>query len=302
MLGKQGLTVRPAKGRGTVKRVTALSIFAVTVALVGQTAFSQERGGRGDDDRKVTFEEDRTSTQSVVDTHPRPAPPPYERHWYLAVGASNYHPKLEESEAKIDRQMNDLLGWLPAWEEPTTFKDWADDFKLWDLTLAVGRDITLRTSWMVWAGGAAATVKNDKQYGLISTDIRFSRATAFLTLEGYWYPAGKVDYTTHEPAQGLGRFKTAFGNAKPFLALGTGYTYVHCKADGTFKLPIMGTFMKQAEKYDHHMYQVSPRLGIEIPVSASNSVTAEGTYYFFGPAHASEYNGPSFCIALKHRF
>ena len=229
-------------------------------------------------------------------------PPDYVRHWYFAFGSSNFHPRLEESEAKIDRQVNDLVGWLPPWKNPITFKDWADDFKLWDVTFGVGRDFTPRTSWMIWTGGATAHIENHERYGPLTTDIGFKRFTAFLTVQGYCYPWGKVDHETVTGEQGFKRAKATLANTKPYFSLATGYVYMHADADGRFNLPLVGTILRQTDEYDHHLFHVSPRVGVELPLSKNNSLTMEGLYYFFGPEHGDEYNGPSVNFMFKHRF
>jgi hypothetical protein len=226
----------------------------------------------------------------------------YDRHWYFAFGTSNFHPRLDESEAKIDREINRLFTWCPFWKEPVTFKDWADDFCLWDITVGVGRDFTPKTSWMIWTGGSAATIENNERYGPVSTEIEFARFTAFLTVQGYWYPWGKVDHDAVAAERGKSRVASSFKHSKPYLSLATSYVYMDADADVQFKLPLIGTILSQPEQYEHHLYQVSPRLGIELPVSENNSITVEGLYYFIGPTHGDEYNGPSFNVMFKHRF
>lgn len=233
---------------------------------------------------------------------PKAEADPYERHWYFATGASNYHPRLNESEAKIDRQLNDVLGWLPFWKAPTTFRDWEQDFLLWDMTVGLGSDITPKTSWMCWTGGAIGEIKNNEHYGPLETDITFTRTTTFFTVQGYWYPRGKVDYAAVADKKGLQRIPAAMANAKPYFSLATGYSFLRAEGDGKFKLPLVGTFLRQLDVEDHHMYQVSPRFGLEMPVSKNSSVTMEGMYYFFGPHHSDEYNGPSLFLGFRHRF
>ena len=104
----------------------------------------------------------------------------YERNWYLAMGTANYHLRLRDSEAQIDRRLNAPLGWLPFWKEPATSKDRRDRFMLWGLSLGIGRDMTSRTSWMLWINGASGAVKNKERYGPVRTDNRFSRTSASL--------------------------------------------------------------------------------------------------------------------------
>ncbi|MFP4500072.1 MAG: hypothetical protein ACLFTT_03650 [Candidatus Hydrogenedentota bacterium] len=225
---------------------------------------------------------------------------PAEKRWYATVGASNYHPGLEESELKIERQLNQVFDWLPFWERPETFKDWRDSFKLWDMAIGVGRDLTPRTTWMIWTGGAKGTIENNKRYGPLDTDITFSRTTAFFTIQGYWFPWGKTDYTLEE--KDTGRVQASLRGAKPYFSVGTGWCLVRAEADAKFKVPILGTVLHQTDKEDHHLFQVSPCFGVEIPVTKNNNIIMEGSYYFFGPDHQKEYNGPAMFLGFKHRF
>ena len=231
-----------------------------------------------------------------------PSSPEYEKHWYLAVGTSNHHPKLGESEPQIDEQINGLFGLIPGWKKPVTFEDWADDFKLWDATIGVGRDITPKTAWMAWTGGATATIKSKERYGLLDTDIRFSRTTAFVTLQGYVYPFGKPDLEA-QAVRGLkASTVTAIREVRPYLTLATGYLFVRAKGDVRVELPLAGRVFRQKQVDDHHLYMVSPKAGIEFPVSQHNTISLEGAYYFFGPDHEDEYNGMSYYVGFKHRF
>ena len=59
---------------------------------------------------------------------------------------------------------------------------------------------------------------------------------------------------------------------------------------------------RQKQVDDHHMYLISPKAGVEIPISPSNNFVVEGATYFFGPDHRDEYNSESFFFGVKHRF
>ena len=63
-----------------------------------------------------------------------PADARYEKHWMFSMGGSNYYPRLKESEAQINSQINGTLGRvIPGWRRPQTFKAWRDNMLLWDL-------------------------------------------------------------------------------------------------------------------------------------------------------------------------
>lgn len=224
------------------------------------------------------------------------------RNWYVAIGFSNYYPGLRESEAKINKQLNAPLGIIPGWEKPTTFADWRDRSLLWDATIGAGRDLSPKLTLMFWTGGAAGTIKSKARYGFLSTDIRFTRISTFLTPELFWYPHGKIDYDALDNLKGGQRIRTALASIKPFLSFASGYTFVRAKADARLQLPLVGTFFRRKESEDHHMYMVSPRLGLEMPLGKRTSLTMSGIYYFFGPNHSREYNGPCFSFSIRRQF
>ena len=73
----------------------------------------------------------------------------FEKRWQVFVAAANLWPKLDESEAKIDRLINNALRRvIPRVEEPITFKDWRDDLKLWDFQTGLSA-ATLNERWDV---------------------------------------------------------------------------------------------------------------------------------------------------------
>ncbi|HDP35752.1 MAG TPA: hypothetical protein ENN29_11665 [Candidatus Hydrogenedentes bacterium] len=223
----------------------------------------------------------------------------YERRWYFGVGATNFYPKLRESERKIDRQINNVFGWLPGWERPTTFADWRGRHYLWDLTVGAGRDLSPKLTLMFWTGGAKGTIKNKRRYGLLKTDIRFTRASIFFAPELYWYPWGKVEYERVAGKRGGDRARAALSGAKPYLSVASGYTWVRAEGEGKFRLPLPGAVIKQRESEDHHMITVSPRVGVEIPTGENAAVSALVIYSFFSP-HGPEYDGP--CISFNYRW
>lgn len=231
-----------------------------------------------------------------------PADARYEKHWMFSMGGSNYYPRLKESEAQINSQINGTLGRvIPGWRRPQTFKAWRDNMLLWDLCFGAGRDISPRFSWMAWTGGATGTIVNKHGYGPIHTDIRFKRTTGFLTLQGYFYPLGKPDASAGGGETLLGKITSPFVHAKPYLSLATGYSFV--QAEAKVKLDLFSArVFKQTQLENHHMGQVSPRLGVEMPISKHSSATAEAVYYHFFPAHSDEYSGPSLCFVYKYKF
>lgn len=225
----------------------------------------------------------------------------YEPGWYFGIGATNYYPRLRESEAKIDRQINKVFGVLPGWKEPTTFADWRGKHFLWDGTLGVGRDLSPKLTLMCWVGGSKGVIKNREQYGPLRTNIQFTRTSLFISPELFWYPLGKVDYGSVEDKRGGDWVRAAVAGAKPYLAVASGYTWVRAKGEGYFALPLVGTVLRQVDKEDHHMFMCSPRVGIDLPAGRNSSISAVAMYLFFSE-HGREYNGPALSFNYRWRF
>lgn len=227
---------------------------------------------------------------------------PYEKHWYLNVGASNFHPRLWESESKVNSQMNHTLGAvIPSWERPTTFKNWEKDWMIWDADIAIGRDITPKTAWAARTGGAVAMIGNVNRYWPIISDVHFGRKTAFVTLQGYYFPFGKPELKD-EPVGPMATLKAAFANAKPYVALGGGYVLMRVTGDAKVNLEGLGRVFRKQDNATQHMLQISPRLGVELPFSDRDSVAVELAYYHFGPEHSREYDGGAWNIGFRHKF
>ncbi|HOC67366.1 MAG TPA: hypothetical protein PKO23_01035 [Candidatus Hydrogenedentes bacterium] len=226
----------------------------------------------------------------------------YDKHWYFGVGGTNYHPRLRESEGQIQRELNGLFDWMPRWKKPTTFADWRDDFMLWDFVAGFGRDLTPKTNWMLWFGGAAGSMTSRERYGLISTKINFKRSSLFLAPELFYYPLGKVDYGSIDGTHGLQRVRAALANAKPYLSLVTGFTFVKAEADVKFKAPALGTLFRQEQSENHYMYTVSPRVGLTMPIGKNTSLNPVFIYLFNGPNHSTEYNGWALSFTVRWQF
>lgn len=222
--------------------------------------------------------------------------------WFLGVGMTNYRPALKESEALIDAQINGVLGKaLGGWDKPETFKDWSDRSLLWDLWLFAGRDISPRWTWWLSAGGSWAPITNDMDcrfLGIpIRADVDFSRLEAFVAPGITWYPFGKPALSSESKKLKL---REMLSHARPFLELGAGYVFIRAEATVKVASPL-GRLFKQEQVFDYHLAQVSPRVGVEIPVSKNNRLALVEGYYFFNE-HQDEFNTPTFTIRFSHRF
>ncbi len=230
------------------------------------------------------------------------APP--EKRWYLGIKASNYRPELKGFERRIDDELNEpLKAILPAWRGLETFKDWSDDSKIWDLWLEGGRDLSPRTSWFISAGGTAATIRNKRTYfplGIpLMTDIRF-RGTKLSLLGGLtFYPLGKP--TLDSQSRTWNVVKRAVLRARPYGEIGVGYTFIRAEGSVKLGLPLLERLYKNKEKFDHHLLEISPRIGIEFPLNRDDSIALAGSYRFFHK-HGGEFDSPSISAVFKHRF
>lgn len=228
----------------------------------------------------------------------------YEKHWFFYTGATNYHARLEPSEKQIDEQINGLFGsLLPRWREPETFKDWSDDWKLWDVWIGFGRDINAKWTWGTSVGGGEGTVKNSHTYYpfLIPTDIdvNFTRMEAYIEGALSWYLWGKPEIADRQDGKkGLHR---ALKATRPFFDLAVGYDYQVSEANVAVKMPLIGTVFREHQKDDYHLLYFNPRIGIETPIDNKNSVGMTAGYVFFHE-HGDEFNSSLVNVFFRHRF
>lgn len=263
-----------------MRRLLMLSITVATVAMsTGLPAFASEAP------KDAGAQEENTSP------------------WFWGIGMTNYHCPLKESEGQIKAQINDVLGTLiGGWERPTTFKDWSDEFLIWSPWIFLGRDIGADWAWWIGTGGVWAPISNDihgNVLGLpIKADVDFARAEWFISQGVTWFPFGKPDYPD---AEGKPDFGEVLGASRPFLELGTGFVYLRSEAKVKVSMPGIGTLLKQEQTYEYHLFQVSPRAGVQIPISKNDRLDIESGYYVMS-AHQSEFNAVTLTLRYSHRF
>lgn len=234
-----------------------------------------------------------------VETAEERAEAPYEREWFWFICTTNYHLDLKESESQIERQINRGLGLLfPRWDNPTTFKDWGDDFYLWDLSGGFGRDISPKFSWAVYAGGGMGTVPNEKEYmplGLpLKLNVDFTRRSVFTGAGFTWYPIGKPEKT------GRG-FWRSLRDTKPQFEMNLGYNYQVSIADVRVRLPFIGRVARIKQDMRYHLYWASPRVGVEIPITKRDTLNIlYGELFFLD--HGDEFDGYILEFFVRHRF
>ncbi len=261
-----------------------LSGLLLTIANVGQ---AQEKGNETDL-QPVSAAEKKTSEQEG-----------FQKQSFWFFGTSNYHLKLHEAESKVDRMLNTPLGLIfPRWEEPTTFKNWSDDFKIWDFWAGYGRDINEKFSWSIYGGGGAGTVPNSKRYYPLGVPLKlnmdFTRRSLMIGSSISWYPWGKPVST----GRGV---MNALRASKPVAEMNIGYNHQTSIGDVTFKLPLLGDVLHIKDEAKYNLFWASPRLGVEIPLTEKDSLNLLTGYLFFHQ-HKDEFNGILLEFFIRHRF
>ncbi len=218
-------------------------------------------------------------------------------------GPANVHAELKESEREINTQINDVYAPLiPQWDRPQTFRDWSNDWKLWDFHVGVGRDLGFKWSWFLDLGGIVGEVKNDNNYyplGIpIKVKINFSRLLWFAATGVDYFPWGKPCLAKVQGHHGIVRSLLA---ARPYLEAAAGFVSVKEVADGKFSLRGTGLEIEQKQTTYHHVTYGSPRVGLEIPLGKKDSLALEAGYLFF-TSHASDLNNLSLYVLHQHRF
>ncbi len=223
---------------------------------------------------------------------------PFEKKSFWFVGTSNYHLRLNESEQMVDKQLNDTFGRvLPRWKEPRTFREWCDEWRVWDIWGGYGRDINAKASWAVYGGGGAGTVRNTKVYYPLGVrmklDADFFRSSIMCGTSVSYYPFDR-------PRKIGNRFKDTLAGTRPVVEMNIGYTYQTAVGDVRLKLPLLDHInIKDETRY--HLFWTSPRAGIEIPLTEADSLNMMAGYLFFFD-HAREFNGLLLEFFVRHRF
>ena len=224
--------------------------------------------------------------------------------WFVVFGAGNVHPRLEISEARIDRQINRVFGTvLPRWSEPRTFRDWRDEFRLWDFHVGFGRDLSPNWVWASTAGGTAGTVRNRDRYypaGIPTMfHIDFSRKLWFVSTGLFYYPCGQSVFDQSPGA--MGRLERSLRGTRPFVGCVAGY--IDLTVEGKVKLDFPLTpFTPRIVHKDHiRPFYISPRIGVDVPITRRNELVLAAGYLFFNEDSA-DLNNLSLYLMFKHRF
>jgi hypothetical protein len=228
----------------------------------------------------------------------------YEKQWQAAFMAALLIPRLEESEGKIDHLINGKLGALfPRWENPVSFGDWRDNGRMFDFHLGLGRDINPKWSWMATVGGTAGFQSNPEVYFPLGVpmgiNVTFERKLWFVTGAVDYFPWGKPQLGEKHAGQNP-VWRRLFA-ARPYVEGTVGYVNTKAHANIEFRLPIAGKFFTYQDKGRYDSIYVSPRVGIDIPITQSDSISLAAGYLFF-TSHQNEFNNVSIYTIYRHRF
>lgn len=221
------------------------------------------------------------------------------RNQYWFIGTSNYHLLLHESEDQINRQLNRPFGRIfRTWHRPTTFRDWSDSYLLWDLWAGYGRDLSERFSWGIYAGGGYGKIPNSNRYHPLGISFRvqadFSRIS-FMAGNGItFHPWGRPVYREG----GLWKNIKA---SRPMTEMNIGYAYQIAIGSVKIHVPIFDQIARIREEKKYHLFWISPRIGIETPLTKNNTLNTLVGYNIF-TTHGSEFNGYIFEFFIRHRF
>ncbi|MDX9973840.1 MAG: hypothetical protein RBU21_12730 [FCB group bacterium] len=226
----------------------------------------------------------------------------FEKRWQIFFGAVNLWPKLEESEGKVDKLMNNGLGrLLPRWEEPRTFKDWRDDVMLWEFQMGVSRDINPNWSWYWAFGGVYGYQPNEKRYhplGIpLKIGVEFERKVLFTSTGIDYYPWGKPELPEGAGHAVMPRLRAA----KPYVELFVTYVDLLGRADVTFHLPGIGKFAHYQDKARYDLIGIGPRIGLDIPLTEKDSLSFAVNPILF-TSHQDEFDNISIATFVRHRF
>lgn len=187
----------------------------------------------------------------------------------------------------MDERINGPLRLLlPGWEAPETFKDWSDNWRIWDAWVGIGRELNERFSVTMYAGGGAGTVKNSETYYPlfvpVSTQVDFTRRSMFMGSSLRWYPFGRPVF------EGKG-LRNALRGARPLTELNLGYTHQYSEASVGVSLPLVGEVLRIRDRQTYDLILFSPRIGVEFPLSDREFFNIVGGYTWMHE-HGAEYN------------
>jgi hypothetical protein len=224
--------------------------------------------------------------------------------WQALVGIATYFSKLDESESEI-KQLNRFAGLLlPSWESPTTFSDWRDDGLLDDIYIGFGRRVGSHCVAYGLLGGGTATIKNHDRhmslFGPLRTKVDFSRSEIFTEVGIDCYPWGATNLVRSH--NGLfGRVWDSLAQSKVYLEMAGGFSFQTAGVRVEVQDLVHILQFKYAEEESFSLPYMSPRIGMDTPITKRVDLSSSVGYTFCG-AHARECNGPIVSTFLRIKF
>ena len=228
----------------------------------------------------------------------------FERRWFIIYGLANLQPELDETEGKINRLINHGLGGItPCWNKPETFADWRDDFKLWDIHLGGGLELTEKLSWYSTVGCVKGTTKTTtNRFPLLlplETDVKFERLVWFVSSGIDYYPWGKPYLKA--PEDGENGLMRRLRGSKPYFEGALGYVHIETEGDIDLKVLFGPKLYRYRDTAVYDLTYLSPRLGVEIPITQKTNLALQAGYLFF-TSHKNEYDNGSYYLLFKRYF
>jgi len=221
--------------------------------------------------------------------------------WFFYWGTANLHVQLSASEREIDDKLNNTLGLvIPNWKNPITFKDWSDEWRLWEGHAGFGREFGTKFSLFLGGGGAAGTVGNSDDYysQLFPLRVRaeFTRKFGFAACGLTYYPWNRP--CPRAASRGLWRRIAA---ARPFLEAAVGYMISSEAGEARLGIKDVCTFFRYEEKRHRGVFFESPRIGLELPLGKDDSLVLKAGYSFHNSGK-DDLDGPAFYLLHVHKF
>ena len=104
-------------------------------------------------------------------------------------------------------------------------------------------------------------------------DIDFTRADVFAETGVNYYPWGKPP----TPSEAGGALRAT----RPYLSLVGGYTWQNAVGDVRVSLPVVGKVAKIKQDDVYNLFYIFPRLCVETPINARDSINFTAGYLFF---------------------
>ncbi len=229
-----------------------------------------------------------------------PAPESQNSPWFLLVGFSNAHPRIE-SEQLIDRYFNSTMSFLaPSYDDVLTVGDLRDRGILWVPYIGIGRVMSKRWAIFAQAGYAAGKVrtKADDPSILVlplHTDFEIQRGATYGGVGADFFPFGMPELKEYHG------FRERLRGAK--LNLGSRLTWTHATYEAKVKVGFkpFDNLVDYKESDNWLLPSVSPNIGVDVPLGRRSQISFNASYNRFFDER-DDFEGPSYTIIWKRQF